>query len=280
MANYQTLRPPIKGKAVKVFSNATKLRNNSKSWEIHRTCNHEVMLEMGADNMTIGNLNVITILELAAATLMTLRMKDLSGKEEDFYPLNDKDWLSSDELVEVNGSNEMTTEVREDDITTAIEKIKLAIKFEYVDDGLPQSRNGNFHDAYDDDEDLARKITNHFYKEIAGKPKKEHREFYRSIGALFAENLSMLKRNNLYFNVYLMSRDQAETFNENMSDERKEAIIRRQTNPNHRNSLLTAIGFEECKNDAKLIEKLRDNILKKQAIHNKNYYKVNKNQST
>ena len=274
MANYQNLKPPIKGEVIKVFSNVTKLRNNSKTWEVHRSTNHEIMLDSQADNMTIGNLNVMAILELAAATLMTLRMKDISGKDEDFYPLNDRNWPSSDEMFEIDETAELYTIIDDNDITTVIEKIKKSIKYEYVDDGMAKPRNGRFHDSYDDDEDLARKVSNYFYKEVAGKPKKENRAFYRAIGALFAENLAMLKRNGLYFNIYLMSRSQAETFNNDMSDERKEEIIRRQTNPNHRNSYLTAIGFEECKSDAKMVDKMRDNILKKQAIHNKNYYKV------
>ena len=83
MAQYQTLQPPTKGKVTKAFSNATKLRNGSKSWETHRSQNHDVMLGLGVDNMTTNNLSVAVILELAAATLMTLRMKDLSKQTDD-----------------------------------------------------------------------------------------------------------------------------------------------------------------------------------------------------
>ena len=144
MAQYQTLRNPTKGTVKKAFSNATKLRNDSKSWEIHRTQNHDIMLGLGVDNMPINNLNVAVILELAAATLMTLRMKDLSTKENDFYPLNDPDWIEEDDMIEVESSAEMTTAIDENDITTAIEKITKSIMYEYVDDGLPKPRNGDF----------------------------------------------------------------------------------------------------------------------------------------
>ena len=274
MANYQKLQPPIKGEVKKVFSNVTKLRNNSRSWESHRTANHNLMLNAQADNMSIGNMNVAIILELAAATLMTLRMKDISGKQEDFYPLNDKNWHNMLDAPEIENSFELTTIVREDDILTAIEKITKSIKYEYVDDGEPRPRNGNFSDAYKDDEDLARKIMNHFYAVVVNEPKRKNRDFYRAIGNLFSENLLMLRRNHLYYNVFLMSRSQAETFSEDMTPEEKEAIIRRQVDPNHRNSFVTAIGFEENRTDERMITKLRDNILKKQAISNKNYFKV------
>ena len=274
MANYQNLQPPIVGKAVKVFSNVSKLRNKSKAWESHRTANHEIMLPVQADNMTIGNLNVVAILELAATTLMTLRMKDISGREEDFYPLNDQNWHNKSDLPEIESSFELTTIINENDILTSIEKITKAIYFEYIDDGEPRSRNGSFSDNYHDDEAIARKIVNHFYDKIANQPKKNHKDFYRAIGNLFSTNLTMLKRNNLYFNIFLMSRSQAETFSEDMSNEQKEAIIRRETNPNHRNSFLCAVDYEGSKSDAKMIDKLRENILRKQSIYNKNYYKV------
>ena len=84
----------------------------------------------------------------------------------------------------------------------------------------------------------------------------------------------MLNASGLYYSIYIMSRSQAEDFHENMPDEEKERIIRRQTDPNHRNSFFTAIGFEENKADARIMEKMRENILRKQAVANKSCYKV------
>ena len=224
--------------------------------------------------MTVQNLNVAVILELAAATLMTLRMKDLSNKNDDFYPLNDPNWLEESEMIEVESSADMTTQVDENDINTAIERITKSIMFEFVDDGLPKSRNGNFDGNYEDDEGLARKIMNHYYQNIARGEKKDHRTFYAAIGKLFSENLKFMKRNCLYYKVFLMSRSQAEEFTDEMSNTEKEAIIRREVDPNHRNSFVTIIGYEESRADGRIIEKLRDNILRKQAIANKNYFKV------
>ena len=274
MAQFQVLKPPTQGDVRKSFSNATKLRNKSKAWEVHRSQNHNLMLEKGADNVTTRDHSVAIILELAATTLMTLRMKELSKCREDFFPLNDPNWLEEDDLISIDGSYELTTHVEEDDITTAIDRITKAIKFEYVDDGCPKSRNGGFEDDYQDDEDLARRVMTHYYKRVAGEGKKDHRKFFEKIGRLFSENIKMLKRNNLHYSIYLMSRNQAEEFNSRMTDQEKERIIRREVNPNHRNSYLTIIGYENCKNDAKIIERLRDGILRKQAIANKNYFKV------
>ena len=238
------------------------------------------MLEMGADNVTTSIHSVAVILELAATTLMVLRMKDLAKNKDDFYPLNDPQWLEEDDLISVDGSYELTTPIDENDITTAVDKITKAIKFEYVDDGCPKSRNGGFEDEYQDDEDVARKIMIHFYKKIAKEDKKMHKKFYRKIGGLFSETLKMFKRNKLHYSVYLMSRNQAEEFNARMTDQEKERIIRREVNPNHRNSYLTAIGYENSKDEAKMLGKFRDGILRKQAIANKNYFKVNTDYET
>ena len=268
------LNPPAEGNVMKAFSNATKLRHGSKSWETHRSQNHNLKLTLGTDNVTTRNLSVASILELAAATLMTLRMKDLSTKDNDFFPLNDPNWTKEDELIEVEHSAELTTAVDENDITTAIEKITKAITFEYVDDGCPRPRNGEFNDEYEDDEDVARGIMNHYYECVANDDKKNHKNFYAAIGRLFSENLKFIKRNNLYFKTFLMSRSQAEEFTNEMTDQEKERIIRREVFPNHRNSFLTIIGYEESKADGKIIGRLRDNILRKQAIANKNYFKV------
>ena len=232
------------------------------------------MLEATADNMTTSNLSVVVILELAAATLMTLRMSGISERENDFYPLNDPNWLQEDDFIEVECSAELYTEVDKDDILTAIERIDKAIRFGFVDDGLPKRRNGNFEDEYDDDEDLARKIAVHYYENVANKPKTENKKFYKAIGHLFSTTLKMLKSSGLYFSIFIMSRSQAECFSEDMTDEEKERIIRRQVDPNHRNSFFTTIGYEENKADAKIMEKMRENILRKQSVANKNCYKV------
>lgn len=230
------------------------------------------MLEMGTDNVTTNIHSVAVILELAATTLMVLRMKDLAKNKDDFYPLNEP--MEEEDMISVDGSYELTTTVDENDITTAIDRITKAIRFEYVDDGCPKSRNWGFEDEYEDDEDVARKIMIHFYKKIANGKKKLHKAFYRKIGGLFSEILKMFKRNKLHYSVYLMSRNQAEEFNSRMTDQEKERIIRREVNPNHRNSYLTAIGYEDNKDDAKMLGKFRDGILRKQAIANKNYFKV------
>ena len=145
MAQYQIMMPPIKGRVEKVFANTTKLRNKSRSWESHRTTNHDLLLETRADNMTTRDINVVAILELAAATAMTLRIKELSEKEDDFYPLNDPNWINEDDLIEIESSADMFTVVDEKDITTSIEKLIKAFMFDAIDDGAPvtmERRNG------------------------------------------------------------------------------------------------------------------------------------------
>ena len=165
--------------------------------------------------------------------------------------------------------------IDENDITTTIEKITRSIRFEYVDDGQPTKRNGRFGDDYSDDEGLARKVMNHYYKHIANKPKAENRKFYKAIGRLFSANLGMFNNNDMHFRVHLMSRNQAQCFHDDMPDEEKERIISRKINPNHRNSFITTVGFMAGRIDMKPMEKMREGIFRKQAIANRNYYKVN-----
>ena len=264
LEKFERLAPPEEGFARKVFSNISRLRQGRKSWEAHRVVNHNLLMEKSSTNMPRRELSVLFILDLAASVLMIMRHKRLSNQEDDLHPLsNDTDY----ELLK-------PLDTKTKDPLIILDQLIMSIDCNIVDGGNPKPRDGAFSEAYDDDEDRCRQLTNHFYTYVIGVPKEYNKGFYRKIGRLFSAVIKMVDRNNLVFAQQVLNKQQSRSFDSSMTNEEKECILQRQEFPNHRTSIVTCIGYYDNVQDENIIRRIRDSITRKQCHMNRNAYKV------
>ena len=258
------MSPPEEGYAKKVFSNISRLRQGRRSWEAHRIVNHDLLMERSATNMPRRELSVLFIMDLAAAVLMMMRHKKLSKQDGDLFP------LKSGTNYELLGPLDITTK----DPLKILDQLTMSIDCDIVDGGSPKSRDGSFSEAYDDDEDRCRQITNHFYTYVIGVPKEYNKGFYKKVGTLFAAILNMVKEYKLTFIQQVLNKQQAKPFDNSMTSQEKENILQRREFPNHRTSICTCIGYYDSVQDENVIKRIRDSITRKQCLINRNAYKV------
>ena len=222
-------------------------------------------MERNATNMPRRELSVLFIMDLAAAVLMVMRHKKLSNQDGDLFPLKNE---TNYELLEP-----LDTSTK--DPLKILDQLTMSIECDIVDGGSPKSRDGSFSEAYDDDEDRCRQITNHFYTYVIGVPKEYNKGFYKKVGILFAAILNMVKEYKLTFIQQVLNKQQARPFDNSMTCQEKENILQRREFPNHRTSICTCIGYYESVQDENIIKRIRDSITRKQCLINKNAYKVN-----